>query len=386
MKQPLPFISLLCALLLAGCAAGEWTAPVPSATAAPAPSPTATPEPTPTPTPDPVSLPEYTTLPLSDAKSTPAASWWEAITPYNDDAKEYARRFAMGLYNNDPDEVRAACADSVLTEDFPLNDLTGLNVTEFNLSGGRYDAPTLMLTVTDPGATPLLRGRHYYTISYDGDGKINWLSLYNPGPDFGGDLQYANYSTSLGEDRRLIITANADPADTLGLLGLQPKLTCRKYYWNGTTNEYSDWQDFGPVDAPPWGITQYEIPPEGNCLSEEELTTVCDALNREFAALAEGTYQTYWYNTPGNDAQLSAWDAAVPLPVSITPDMLRSEVDEQPNGFHILSIYLPLPQDCWAVYSVAEESLAEGSSSLDDLPDPYFCQSLPAAAVAVLPQ
>lgn len=384
MKLSLPFAALLCALLLAGCAAGQGTA-VPAAAPSPTAAPTATPEPTPSPTPDPASLLEYTVLPLDAAKSAPDTSWWWAFTPYQDAAKEYARQFAMGLYNNDPEAVRAACAGSVLTAAFPLEDLTGLNVTEFNLSGGQYDAPTLMLTVTDPGTTPLLRGRHYYTISYDGDGKVNWLSLYNPGPDFGGNLQYAVYSASLGENRRCIVTASADPADPLGLTGRQPELTYCESYWNGTTTEYLNQQDLGAVDATPYGITMYTIPPEENCLTEAELITVCDALNQQFAALADGSYQSEWYDTPGNDAQLSAWDAAVPLPVSITPDVLRSEVEEEPNAFHMLYVYVPLPQNCWAVYSATTESLAEGTTTLRDLVGPVFYQTLPAAAAAVMP-
>ena len=169
MKLRITCAALACTLLLAGCAAGEGTAvsssaePSVSTAAEPAitPEPTAepTPEPTPAPTPNPASLLEYTMLPLDSTKETPANFWWYSMSLRDDTAKENAHRLAMGLYNNDVEEVRAACSERVLTDTFPLDDLDGLNVTEAALYGGEYDSPFLSLTVTNPGNTPFLCGR-----------------------------------------------------------------------------------------------------------------------------------------------------------------------------------------------------------------------------------
>ena len=139
MKLRITCAALACTLLLAGCAAGEGTAvsssaePSVSTAAEPAitPEPTAepTPEPTPAPTPNPASLLEYTMLPLDSTKETPANFWWYSMSLRDDTAKENAHRLAMGLYNNDVEEVRAACSERVLTDTFPLDDLDGLNMT-----------------------------------------------------------------------------------------------------------------------------------------------------------------------------------------------------------------------------------------------------------------
>ena len=66
--------------------------------------------------------------------------------------------------------------------------------------------------------------------------------------------------------------------------------------------------------------------PAGNCLSEEELQSVCDQLNDFFARLRDGTYTGQWVDDPVQ-AALSVWDAARPVPVAVTPEVLRS--DEQ---------------------------------------------------------
>lgn len=209
MKMCIACTILSCVLLLAGCAAGEGSA----ATSSPAPSvstpsePAVTPEPTveptpaptPAPTPDPASLLEYTTLPLDSTKETPASSWWYSMSLRDDTAKENARRLAMGLYNNDVAEVRAACSERVLTDTFPLGDLDGLNVTEAALYGGTYDSPFLYLTVTDPGNTPFLRGRHEYYLWFDENGKVDWLSRF-PHYDDTQSVTLSGYSQSLSED------------------------------------------------------------------------------------------------------------------------------------------------------------------------------------------
>lgn len=40
---------------------------------------------------------------------------------------------------------------------------------------GNMTARFLSLTVTDPGNTPFLCGRHEYYLSFDADGKVDWL-------------------------------------------------------------------------------------------------------------------------------------------------------------------------------------------------------------------
>ncbi len=388
MKLRVVCAALACAFLLAGCAAGEGSAavssvePSVSTAAEPAitPEPTAepTPEPTPTPTPDPSSLLEYTTLPLDDTKEAPANFWWSDFTPNNEASKKYGLQFAMGLYNSDIDTVRSACSDSVLTNDFPLGDLDGLNVTEFYLSGGTYDVPCLTLTITNPGATPLLRGRHTYTISFDSEGKLNWMSPYSPGEDFRSDLQYANFYKGIRNGLSLVAYVSAEPTDPLGLTGGPGEL----YYYESYQEGKSDTQDLGPASAPPYGIKIYNVPPEGNSLTEEQLTSVCETLNQRFAALADGSFQSSFYNQPGNNALLSGWDAAVPLPVSVTPDYLRSFINDDPTGSPTISIWVPLPQNCWAVYTTMDISLSEDSGLIN----PVFYQSVPTALAAVLAQ
>ncbi len=62
---------------------------------------------------------------------------------------------------------------------------------------------------------------------------------------------------------------------------------------------------------------------DGNVLTDTKLEVVCEALNQFFTALADGSYTDEFYTTPCNDALISAWDAAVPLPVAVTPEALR---------------------------------------------------------------
>lgn len=400
MKMHACFLCVACALLLAGCTAGEGS--VVSSSAAPSvstaaesaatPEPTAepSPEPTPAPTPEPSSLLEYTALPLDNTKKTPA-NYWTAYfeNPSNPAAVDYARQFAMGLYNNDVDAVRAACSDRVLNGDFPLNDLDGLNISEFSLEGGRYEVPHLSLTVTDPGNTPFLRGRHIYYLNYDETGKIRWLSpsLSN---DFPQSIGLASYRASLSEDVAFCGYASAELTNPFGLTWGPATLHCYDAYWvpneedDGHHYENRNEQDLGPVDAPPYGITSYDVPPEGNSLTDSQLENVCEALNKYFASLADGSYVGEFDSTPGNDALLSAWDAAVPLPVSITPAALRSRSEADSIGTPYTDIWIPLPEDCWAVVSIYSDF--SNASSIEFLYAFRYYQSVPDALVAVLPQ
>ena len=401
MKSRIICAMLACALLLAGCAAGEGSAAVGSAepavsTAAkpavtPEPTMEPTPQPTPAPTPEPSSLLEYTTLPLDNTKKTPA-NYWTAYfeNPSNPAAVDYARQLAMGLYNNDVDAVRAACSDRVLSGDFPLNDLDGLNISAFSLEGGRYDVPYLSLTVTDPGNTPFLRGRHIYYLNYDETGKIRWLSpsLSNDSPQ---SIGLASYRASLSEDVAFCGYASAELTNPLGLTWGPASLQCYDAYWvpneedDGHHYENRNEQDLGPVDAPPYGITSYDVPPEGNSLTGSQLENVCEALNKRFSALADGSYMGEFDASPGNDALLSAWDAAVPLPVAVTPEALRSCASQDNWGAPCAEIWVPLPQNCWAIIKTnAHYTGSEGI--IDDSFSFNYYQTVPAALAAVLPQ
>ena len=391
------YAMLACALLLAGCAVGEGSAasapavPFVSTTAEPAMTPEPTPEPTPTPTPEPSSLLEYTTLPLENTKKTPA-NYWTAYfeNPSNPAAVDYARQLAMGLYNNDVDAVRAACSDSVLTDSFPLNDLDGLNISEFSLEGGRYEVPYLFLTVTDPGSTPFLRGEHIYHLDYDETGKIRWLSP-SLSTDSSQSIGLASYRESLGEDVSFCAYASAELTNPLGLTWGPATLHCYDAYWvldEGSDShhyENRNERDLGPVDAPPYGISTYAVPPEGNILTDDQLQIVCDSLNAHFAALADGSYMGEFDSVPGNDALLSAWDAAIPLPVSVTPEALRSSRTTDSAGNTSASIWVPLPNNCWAVIA-ANNSYSSSEDAIDYLFGFTYCQAVPDALAAVLPQ
>lgn len=389
-------IALACTLLLAGCAAGQGSASSAVSAASPAPAaaePTAAPEPTATstPTPDPSSLLDYTALPLD------TACWADFLyIPNQPKAADYARQFVWGLYNRDVDSVRAACSPRALDGNFPLDDLDGLCITSFGLSGGEFDSPSLTITVADPGATPLLRGMHSYYLGYASEGKVDWISLYGPGAALDYKLRIARFDQRIaanflqpGENCTFTATATGDAADALGLIPAAPQLECYGTYWfqnDSGNDEYEtrDQQTLGTIEAPPYGITRYGVPPDGNVLTDNKLEVVCKALNAHFAALTDGSYHDEVHPTPGNMAQLSAWDAAVPLPVSVTPEALRSRIAENTGASPCTDIWVPLPKSCWAVFTIKSNFAGAEAIKFKDLP--YYCQSLPAAVAAVLPQ
>lgn len=287
-------------------------------------------------------------LPLDSTKETPANFWWYSMSLRDDTAKENAHRLAMGLYNNDVEEVRAACSERVLTDTFPLDDLDGLNVTEAALYGGEYDSPFLSLTVTDPGNTPFLCGRHEYYLSFDADGKVDWLGR-SPFYEDTQSVTLASYYESSSEDVSFWGITSAELTNPLGLTWGPASLQCYDTYWvlneddDGHHYENRSVQDLGSVEAPPYGITSYAVPPDGNVLTDTKLEVVCEALNQFFTALADGSYTDEFYTTPCNDALISAWDAAVPLPVAVTPEALRSCASQDNWGASCAEIWVPLP-------------------------------------------
>ena len=95
--------------------------------------------------------------------------------------------------------------------------------------------------------------------------------------------------------------------------------------------------------------------------------------------------QTNFYTTPCNDALISAWDAAVPLPVAVTPEALRSCASQDNWGAPCAEIWVPLPQNCWAIIKTnAHYTGSEGI--IDDSFSFNYYQTVPAALAAVLPQ
>ena len=329
-------------------------------------------------------------LPLDSTKETPANFWWYSMSLRDDTAKENAHRLAMGLYNNDVEEVRAACSERVLTDTFPLDDLDGLSVTEAALYGGEYDSPFLSLTVTDPGNTPFLCGRHEYYLSFDADGKVDWLGR-SPFYEDTQSVTLASYYESPSEDVSFWGITSAELTNPLGLTWGPASLQCYDAYWvlneddDGHHYENRSVQDLGSVEAPPYGITSYAVPPNGNVLTDTKLEVVCEALNQFFTALADGSYTDEFYTTPCNDALISAWDAAVPLPVAVTPEALRSCASQDNWGAPCAEIWVPLPQNCWAVIRTnAHYTGSEGI--IDDSFSFNYYQTVPAALAAVLPQ
>ena len=397
MKFRIISILTACTLLLAGCAAGEGSAS--SALAVPSVSTAAEPAATPEPTsaPNQSSQLEYTTLPLDTAQDAATACQLDTIyIPNKPEAEDYARQFAWGLYNRDADAVRAACSDRALNGSFLLDDLDGLCITAFSLGGGEYDTPTLTLTVADPGATPLLRGQHSYYMDYDSDGKIGWLCLYGPGAALDYKLSVARYDQTIEDDalpsdgeHTFIATATGDAADTLGLIPAAANLECYDNYWlldDDAQGRYEkrNQQALGTVDAPPYGITRYGVPPEGNALTDNKLEVVCEALNQHLAALANGSYTGQYYTAPCNEAQLSAWDAAVPLPVAVTPDVLRSLSTEDCYGTPCTDIWVPLSENCWAILTI--NSNFSGADTIEFAYLTRYCQAVPDALAAALSQ
>lgn len=75
------------------------------------------------------------------------------------------------------------------------------------------------------------------------------------------------------------------------------------------------------------------------------------------AALLDGSYQAAEFSSgPARDA-LRAWDPARPLPVAVTPGALRTDWLAYPNPDirPVVRVWVPLPQSCWAVFTLDED-------------------------------
>jgi len=51
---------------------------------------------------------------------------------------------------------------------------------------------------------------------------------------------------------------------------------------DGTTTRTAACRTLAPSEAPPYGITSYAVPPNGNVLTDTKLEVVCEALNQFF--------------------------------------------------------------------------------------------------------
>lgn len=108
----------------------------------------------------------------------------------------------------------------------------------------------------------------------------------------------------------------------------------------------------GDWPAPQGSREMYDRLPEGNCLTQTELESVCGQLNALFTQLREGAYTSEWVKDP-NKAALSLWNLARPVPVEVTPEVLRSTISSDVSSRTL--ILVPLPDGCWAVCGLTEE-------------------------------
>lgn len=359
---------------------------VPEATPVPTATPAATEQPTPTaaptPTPDPSAGLDYEMLTLPTTPQPPHIHDSDFM-PRDDLATERSNgyTFVEALYTNDADKLRSVLSDSLLDSGLPLPDLTGLVITDVSLYGGVYESPFALLTIADPGASGLPAGDHEYRFSFDEDGKVDGFSPWvgdleddvarSMGLEPGAWVQLGSLDvTNTSKDNVYLTSATRVVGRKLDALGFAVgevrafAVTERRTY-DGDNNlvEYAmpsceelpgEW--LTPRDRNDW----YTQPPAGNCLSEEELQSVCDQLNTLFAQLREGTYTWEWENDPA-EAALDVWDAARPVPVAVTPEVLRSDVLQYPNPDIApkTRIWVPLPDGCWAVCSLAEDNSLE---------------------------
>lgn len=305
------------ALLLAGLTAcGPFSAPeanpmpteTPVATAEPTPMPTAAP----TPTPDPSAGLEYEMLTLPTTPQPPHLYDGQLMTR-DETQTERSSGYALieALYTNDADKLRGALSDSLLESGLPLPDLTGLVITDIFLAGGTYEAPMALLTIADPGATGLPAGNREFRFSFDEEGKVDGFYLQDGdleddvarsmGLEPGAWMQLGSLDVTDNRKDNVYLTSATRVVgrkqDALGFAVGEVRafsVTERSTY-DGDNNlvEYAmiSCQELaGEWPVPRDRYERYTQPPAGNCLSEEELQSVCDQLNTLFAQLRDGTY------------------------------------------------------------------------------------------------
>lgn len=367
---------LLAALTACGPLTRPDTSPAPTATPAVTAEPTPTPTAAPTPTPDPSAGLDYETLLLPTTPQPPHV-YDGQFMPNSAVSHDNGLAFVEALYTNDTEKLRSVLSDSLLDSGLPLPDLTGLVITDVSVGGGLYEAPFASLTIADPGATGLPVGNHEFRFSFDGEDKISGFSALDGdledavaqgmGLEPGAWIQLGSLNvTDTHKDNVYLTSATrvvGCKQDALGFAVGEVRafaVTERRTY-DGDNNlvEYAmtsceklpgEWPT--ALDWCEW----YTQIPTGNCLSEEELQSVCDQLNDFFARLRDGTYTGKWVDDPVQ-AALSVWDAARPVPVAVTPEVLRSDILQYPNPDIApqTRVWIPLPDGCWAVCSLTEE-------------------------------
>lgn len=356
----------------------------PAATATPAPQPTVTPKPTPTPAPDPSLALQYQMLPVTwEGKafgSYESETWQFMPRAEAEAARKNGYLLAQGLYEGDAEKVRAALSDRVLAAGNPLEELEGLKIAEIMLAGGLYEIPYMSLTVVDPGVTPLLAGEHTYNLRFDETGKVDFFSPFSvaaadalaDGEDWvslgnGGGRETIQGDTLQG----VRYSIQGRLADPLGLRAAEVRGTRVQYHAarqpDGMWGENVEEEETSIPGKWPLPLDLHETygePPEGNVLSPEERQQVCDQLNRKFASLRDGTYDDGFGGDPARKI-LYAWDNARPLPLTVTPESLRSQrySERNPDIPSGVSVWVPLPDHCWVVYNIAESGGAAGEMS-----------------------
>lgn len=368
---------LLAALTACGSLARPDTTPVPAATPAATAEPTPALTATPTPTPDPGAQLNYETLILPTTPQPPHV-YDGQFMPNNVAGHDNGLAFVEALYTNDAEKLRSVLSDSLLESGLPLPDLTGLVITDVSVGGGRYEAPYASLTIAEPGATGLPAGNHEFRFSFDEEDKISGFSALDGdleeavaqdmGLETGVWMQLGSLNVTDDRKENVYLTSATRVVgrkqDALGFAVGEVRafaVTERRTY-DGDNNlvEYAmtsceelpgEWPV--PRDRYEW----YTQPPAGNCLSDAQLQSVSDQLNDLFARLLDGTYIGEWVDDPVR-AALSVWDAARPVPVAVTPEVLRSDEQVEFNP-QCTRIWVPLPDGCWAVCPLAEDGTVD---------------------------
>lgn len=389
------FVSL--AMVTTLLLATTLTACAPQPSAEPEPTPTTTPTQTanPTATPDPTSELRYEMLTLPTTPQPPSVHDSGFLTD-QDTRRKNASTLVEALYTNNTEQLRSVLSDSLLNSSLPLPNLTGLVITNVVLGGGTYDVPFAALTIADAGSTGLPTGEHEFRFSFDEKGKVCDFSMFDGtlpdeqaqgmGLEPGAWVKLA--SMNVKDERQDTVYSHSytqivgHKLDALGFLVGETRafsITEQSTYdANGNLSEYAmtsceelpgSWQI--PRDRAEW----YETPPAENCLSDTELQSVCDQLNTVFTQLRSGTYTTEWENDP-EQAMLDVWDAARPMPVEVTPEMLRSDIlnDSNQDSSSKTRVWIPLPDGCWAVCTLDE------NNSLDLFTGFGFALAVPTAS------
>lgn len=370
------------AAALTACSVPQEAAPVP--TASPAPSCTPAPTETPAPTQPPSAQLTYEMLPPVERERAPY-TYDSSFAPVDEEARRNGLTLVEALRTNDEELLRTTLSDSLLESGLPLPDLTGLVITDVFMGGGKYDAPFADLAIVDAGASGLPEGRREFRFSFDEEGKVSEFSVrgedlseetaqemgLEPGVWVCMGTLDATYEQ---QDQIHLYTATMVVGHKLDALGFSVgevrAFSVSERYSYGEDNQRISYEMLSCEELPGnWPVVadrydRYAVLPEGNCLDDEELREMCKALNVLFGQLLDGTYTREWTEDAA-DAAWTCWDAARPVPVEVTPEVLRSDILQAPNPDiqPQTRVWVPLPDDCWAVCTV---ETTDGTVQLSD--------------------